>query len=48
MSKFEELDKKSKVILNDIGILTVQLHTLNHMYAEVMAQIKSIENEKEV
>lgn len=48
MSKLEELDKKSKVILNDIGVLTVQLHTLNHMYAEVMAQVKSLENEKEI
>jgi len=49
MSKLEELEERSKVILNDMGVLQVQLHTLNHMYAEVMGRIKVLKpNEEKV
>ena len=47
MSKLEELEKRSKVILNDMGVLQVQIHTLNHMYAEVMGRIKELKPDGE-
>lgn len=47
-SNLKELKDKEVKILNDLGVLQVQLHTLNHMYAEVMSQIKSLENEEKV
>jgi hypothetical protein len=40
----QEKDQQKKAILNDIGILQTQIHTLNHMFAQLMQEIE--ENKK--
>ena len=39
-----EQDQRKKAMLNDMGLLQTQVHTLNHMYAQLMQEIE--ENKK--
>ena len=40
----QEQDQRKKAILNDMGLLQTQVHTLNHMYAQLMQEVE--ENKK--
>ena len=44
LTLIQEQDQRKKAILNDIGLLQTQVHTLNHMYAQLMQEIE--ENKK--
>ena len=36
----QEQDQRKKAILNDIGLLQVQIHTLSHMFAQLTQEIE--------
>ncbi len=44
LTLIQEQDQRKKAILNDMGLLQTQVHTLNHMYAQLMQEIE--ENKK--
>jgi hypothetical protein len=44
LTLIQEQDQRKKAILNDMGLLQTQVHTLNHMYAQLNQEIE--ENKK--
>ena len=44
LTLIQEQDQRKKAILNDLGLLQTQIHTLNHMYAQLMQEVE--ENKK--
>jgi predicted nucleic acid-binding Zn-ribbon protein len=36
LQKLKEQEEKKAAILHDLGILQVQIHSLNHMYVDLM------------
>ncbi len=36
----QEQDQRKKAILNDIGLLQVQIHTLSHLFAQLNQEIE--------
>lgn len=38
LKKLKEQEEKKAAILHDLGILQVQIHSLNHMYSDLMIE----------
>ena len=43
----QEQEQKKGAILHDLGLLTTQKHTLNHMYAELVNEQEKVKKELE-
>ena len=43
----QEQEQKKGAILHDLGLLQTQIHSLNHMYAELMAEQDKIKKDLE-
>jgi bisphosphoglycerate-dependent phosphoglycerate mutase len=47
LENLQEQEKKKGAILHDIGLLSTQIHSLQHMYGELMAEQAKMKDELE-
>ena len=47
LKKLQELQKNQGAILHDLGLLQTQIHSLNHMYVELMVEQDKTKKELE-
>ena len=47
LKELQEQEQKKSAILHDLGVLETQIHSLNHMYAELMVEQEKSKKELE-
>jgi hypothetical protein len=47
LKSLQEQEQKKSAILHDLGLLQTQVHSLNHMYVELMVEQQKLKQELE-